>query len=97
MSHEKSHDKSGREVPGNSTASAGNSGQSGVDSTQMRDGEKMAGGPGGGVQGNPAKSEDRGGNRSGGQGKVSQESSVDTNDGAPSRQTSTASEEKGQL
>lgn len=88
-----------REVPQNSTASRGNKGQSGLDSTQMRSGDRMKGGPGGGMKGNPQSSGDRSGsgNRSGGQGNVSQQSNVDSEGGAPSRQTSTAQDEEGQL
>ena len=81
-----------KEVPENSAASSGNSGQRG-ESTRMRNDEKTAGRLGGGVKGNPAGT----GNRSGEQGNASQQSDADTDGGAPSRQTSTASEESGQL
>lgn len=87
------NDRNSRDVPQNSTAPSGNYGKSGLESTQMRDRELVKGGAGDKVLGNP----DKGGNRSGGQGNVSQQSSVDTNGGAPSRQTSTASDEEGQL
>ena len=88
-----------KDVPQNSTASSGNNGNSGLDSTQMRNGEKMKDARGGGVSGNPQGSGNPhgSGNRSGGQGNSTQQSDVDTNGGAPSRQTSTAQDEKGQL
>jgi hypothetical protein len=67
---------------------------SGLTGTQSRSRQKTSGGPGERISsGRP----DAGGNRSGGQGNVSQQSDVDTNGGAPSRQTSTASNESGQL
>ena len=84
--------KNSREVPQNSAAESGNYGKSGLESTQMRDREMIKGNQGDKVLGNP----ERGGNRSGGQGNVSQQSNVDADRGSTSRQTSTAQDEEGQ-
>lgn len=61
---------------------------------QSRSGEKMKGGAGENIgSGHPGA----GGNRSGGQGYTSQQSNVDADREGPSRQTSTAQDEKGQV
>jgi hypothetical protein len=86
------NERKSTEAPQNSAASSGNYGQSGLKNTQTRNEETMSGGAGGGVQGNPESS----GNRSGGQGDARQQSGVDTNDGASSRQTRSAQDEEGQ-
>ncbi len=68
-------------------------GSSDLSSTQSRKGETNRGQAGEDMDGRPHADQ----NRSGGKGSVSQQSNADTDGGAPSRQTSTASEEKGQL
>lgn len=75
----------------NETGSSGSGREPGGDERNPRTERKQ---PIGGGQ--ISRDEERGG-QVGGEGHVSQQSDVDTNGGAPSRQTSTAEDETGQL
>jgi hypothetical protein len=61
---------------------------SGLSGTQSKNNERTPGGTGDRVSGRPDAA---------GQGNIGQQSNVVTDGGVPSRQTSTAGEEKGQL
>jgi len=76
---------------GRNSGSTQSHSSSGSSTTQSRSGDKTRGGAGDGMSGRPDESRNRPAE------SVGQQSNADTDGGAPSRQTSTASEEKGQL
>ena len=97
MAHKQKPHDTNRGTSSGSAKSRASSGasstQSGVSSTQSKSAESTRGRLDHGMSGRP----DAGGNRSAGQGNLRRQSSVETDGGAPSRQTSTAGEEEGQL
>ena len=73
---------------GSKSGSTQTHGSKGLSSTQSKSKERTSSGPGEGMSGRPDAD---------GQGNVGEQSNAVTDGGVPSRQTSTASEEKGQL
>lgn len=82
--NEKSHEVN----RGSKSESTQTDGSKSLSSTQSKNNERTPGGTGDRVTGRPDAA---------GQGNIGQQSNVVTDGGVPSRQTSTAGEEKGQL
>lgn len=68
---------------------------SGTSNTQNRSGEKTKEGMSGGT-GSPDQRNQQPGNKPGGQGNINQQSNQEREGGTPSRQTSSAQDQKGQ-